>query len=409
MKKTIILFLAFNIFSSVVYAMGDTVRYGDSCYLFKEVHSDFMADYEPAYGMAGYHPYNINACNSTGAKLCTANVALPVYGVAVTMFPRPADDTITSWYTAYLYRDYDTYFELIDSSTAYSDRNWFLYSATRDGQLYEEYVPSYEFYFKQPYIMEGTFAVEVRRKIHASGGSDTIGLYFCLNAMTTNRDDSEPFFNPLTHIVAIQYGWWGMVFPIIQPERIGCGAAVAEVRERGESHAVLEWDMEGDSCQLSVVPYNQPVDSATVVDLTDSSYTATGLSTGIYYAARLRTQCHHRCHIHTDTVVWSDWGAPTLFYVGDQEPDTGGVGIRQMEYSPEVSVMPNPAHGSATVQCEEGIRSVELLTVKGEILMQRDVADNQACTLDLAGLVKGIYIVQITTPQGTAARKLAVD
>jgi hypothetical protein len=408
MKKVVVLFLACIIFSNIAHAMSDTVRYGDSCYLFKEVHSDFMADYEPAYGMAGYHPYNLNPFNSTYAKLCTANVALPVYGVAVTMFPRPADDTITSWYTAYLYRDYDTYFELIDSSTAYSDRNWFLYSATRDGQLYEEYVPSYEFYFKQHNNMEGTFAVEVRRKIHGSG-SDTIGVYFSLNAMTTNRDDSEPFFNPLTHIVAIQYGWWGMVFPIIQPERIECEAALAEVMERGDDYAVLKWDMEGDSCQLSVVPYNQPVDSATVVDLTDSSYTATGLSTGIYYAARLRTQCHHRCHIHTDTVVWSDWGAPTLFYVGDQEPDTGGVGIRQAEPLPEVSLTPNPAHRSATVRCEEGIKSVELLTVKGERILYQNMSGEQACTLDLTGLAKGIYIVQITTPQGTATRKLAVE
>ena len=157
-----------------------------------------------------------------------------------------------------------------------------------------------------------------------------------------------------------------------------------------------------------MVLYNQPIDSSSVLDLTDSSYTVTGLDTGIYYAARLRTQCHHRCHIHADTVVWSDWGALTLFYVGDQEPDTGGMGIRYAEPVPEVSLTPNPAHGSVTVRCEEGIRSVEVLTVKGERLMYQDVAGEKVCTLDLGGLAKGLYIVQVTTAQGTAASKLEV-
>ena len=53
--------------------------------------------------------------------------------------------------------------------------------------------------------------------------------------------------------------------------------------------------------------------------------------------------------------------------------------------------------------------SVEVLTVKGERIMLRDMAGEPTCTLDLSGLAKGIYIVQVTTTQGTAARKLAVE
>lgn len=405
MKKIILIFLLSVAIMAPTIAQ-DTVRYGDSCYLFKEVNSDFIAGFN--HTTMEIMPYGSTAFNGPSLKACVPNNEITVYGVAATMLLHPADDTVTSWYTAYLYRDRDTYFELVDSSTAYSDKNLYQYYATHNGQFYEEYVPSLEFYFSKPHVMNESFAIGLKRKIHAtSSPGDTIGVYEYVHAYVT-RDDGEPLFYP-DHSPQLYYGWWGGIFPIIQPERIGCGAAVAEVNERGEDYAVLAWDMDGDSCQLSVVPYNQPVDSAAVVDLTDSSYTATGLSTGIYYAARLRTQCHHRCHIHADTVVWSDWGAPTLFYVGEHEPDTGGVGIRQMEYSPEVSVMPNPAHGSVTVQCEEGIRSVELLTVKGERILCQNMAGKKTCTLDLGGLAKGLYIVQITTAQGTAARKLAVE
>lgn len=409
MKKTIVLFLACSIFSNVVYAVSDTVRYGDTCYLFHELHSPLSAWTD---NTGGWHPYLSwywNGSREFGdAKLYVAKSSVPIYGVATTMLLSPEDDTVTTWYTAYLLRYTNAQLEVVDSSTAYSVKNWFLYSAVHEGQLLEEYVPCLEFYFGQPHYMTDSFAVVTVRKEFMTSGYTGPGNYSLIKGITSSIDDREFFYYPPTHSFR-RIPECGKFFPIIQPERIGCEAAVADMRERSESHAVLEWDMEGDSCQLSIVPYNQPVDSAAVVDLTDSSYTATGLSTGIYYAARLRTQCHHRCHIHADTVVWSDWGAPTLFYVGEHEPDTGGVGIRHAESLPEVSLTPNPAHGSATVRCEEGIRSVELLTVKGERILYQDMAGEQTCTLDLGGLSKGVYIVQVTTEQGTAARKLAVE
>ncbi len=198
------------------------------------------------------------------------------------------------------------------------------------------------------------------------------------------------------------------MFPIIQPERIGCTAAVPEVIDRGEDNAVLSWDMEGDSCQLSIGPYDMPVDSGLVVNLRSNNYTATGLDSGVYYAAKLRTQCHHRCHIHADTVVWSDWGEPTLFYLGSQEP-ISGIGIHSTVIEPSFSLTPNPTHGSVTVQCDEGIMEVEIISMKGESLQHHNAVGAQSCAIDLTGLNKGIYIVQITTPQGTAVRKLAVE
>ena len=332
-----------------------------------------------------------------------------VYGVAATIFRNDENDIDSAGYTMYLYTIVnDKDLVCIDSITSYSRATYYRYSAMEGDEIINSAAPCYEYFFSTPHVLSGAVYLGAR---WVGNNANYVTAPRC---SAIDRNNNQHWINFFGDNTPPQYNsglsaYWGGYFPIIQPERIGCGAAVAEVNERGEDYAVLAWDMDGDSCQLSVVPYNQPVDSAAVVDLTDSSYTATGLSTGIYYVARLRTQCHHHCHIHADTVVWSDWGAPTLFYVGEHEPDTGGVGIRQVELLPEVSLTPNPAHGSATVRCEEGIRSVELLTVKGERILYQDMAGKKTCTLDLGGLAKGLYIVQITTAQGTAARKLAVE
>ena len=320
----------------------------------------------------------------------------------------PEDDTVTSVYTAYLFNYVNSHMVLVDSSAAYSKKNVFVYSATgwSDGLIYELCVPSLEFYFSQPYVVTDSFAVGIRKK---SPPTSSIAPYDIARATPLLNTDyrGELLYKPQYNTFRSD-GYWGYYFPILQPERIGCEAAEAEVVERGDDYAVLEWEMGGDSCQLSVAPYDIPFDSGLVVDLTANSYTATGLDTGVYYAARLRTQCHHSCHIHADTVVWSDWGAPTLFYLGNEEPDTNRLGIRQAA-PVEWSLTPNPARGTVTVRCDGGMASVVLLSVKGDIVQRRELAGAEVCTLDLADLARGIYIVSIATPQGTAAQKLVVE
>ena len=119
------------------------------------------------------------------------------------------------------------------------------------------------------------------------------------------------------------------------------------------------------------------------------------LDRNTHYDFYVRARCDF------DTSKWSAWSDTLHVHLAS-------LNINATE-AVEWSLMPNPAHGSATVQCGAGIMGVDMLSVKGETVMHKDVAGEQACTLDLAGLSKGIYIVQITTPQGTATRKLAVE
>ncbi len=377
----------------------DTVYHGDSCYLFNPGFETLVT----------LHPYDTCAYERhSGLHTCvqqyTVSQPTLVYGIAVTYF-RNSADTSTSGVPVALYINADTAFVPVDSILRYSKRTNFMYVALRRGSTdtIRSVSPCYEYYFREPHLMGGAFYVGYDLKNGLLAPDDRYGMF--TRALSLQADqhwlnlwDMRPF-DPYS---------WGCVFPIVQPERIGCEAAEAEVADRGDDYAVLEWTTEGDSCQLSVAPYDMPVDSGLVVDLTANSYTATGLDTGVYYAARLRTQCHHSCHIHADTVVWSDWGAPTLFYLGNEEPDTNRLGIRQAA-PVEWSLTPNPARGTVTVRCDGGMASVVLLSVKGDIVQRRELAGAEVCTLDLADLARGIYIVSIATPQGTAAQKLVVE
>lgn len=377
----------------------DTVYHGDSCYLFNPGFETLVT----------LHPYDTCAYERhSGLHTCvqqyTVSQPTLVYGIAVTYF-RNSADTSTSGVPVTLYINADTAFVPVDSILRYSKRTNFMYVALRRGSTdtIRSVSPCYEYYFREPHLMGGAFYVGYNLKNGLLAPDDRYDMF--TRALSLQADqhwlnlwDMRPF-DPYS---------WGCVFPIVQPERIVCEGAVVEVAERGDDYAVLEWTMEGDSCQLSVAPYDMPVDSGLVVDLTANSYTATGLDTGVYYAARLRTQCHHSCHIHADTVVWSDWGAPTMFYLGSEEPDTNRLGIR-WESPVAFSLTPNPARGTATVRCDGGMASVVLLSVKGDIVQRRELAGAEVCTLDLADLARGMYIVSIATPQGTAAQKLAVE
>ncbi len=382
----------------------DTVYHGDSCYLFNPGFETCTTFNHPSVNMYDTCAYKRHSAHHSTVQRYSVSQPTLVYGIAVTYF-RNSADTSTSGVPVALYINADTAFVPVDSIMRYSKRTNFMYVALSRGTTTVRSVsPCYEYYFREPHLMNGPFYVgysyDQTYRMLPSAGADPFTSGFTLQV-------GQPWFF-ISNMRPMNPSSWGCVFPIVQPERIVCEGAVVEVAERGDDYAVLEWEMGGDSCQLSVAPYDMPVDSGLVVDLTANSYTATGLDTGVYYAARLRTQCHHSCHIHADTVVWSDWGAPTMFYLGSEEPDTNRLGIR-WESPVAFRLTPNPARGLATVRCEAGLQTVELLGVKGDVLQRREEAGSEACVLDLTGLAKGIYIVRITTPRGTAAQKLAVE
>ena len=407
--KKIILALTVMAFMMTVVAQ-DTVRYGDSCYMFNALHAP-LRPWQVSPGV--YQAYDTsNYINGMPPLLYIASNMVRVYGVAVTVFLREGD-TDSSLYKAYLCRYRHAQLEVIDSSTAYSVKNCFRYNAVGDdGEQYEGYSPSLEYYFSRPHDMNAdvdSFLVGLQRRVIVQSGCPDSVFYKEVRALPRDVADRGLEYKSWSNSLGIQT-WWGRIFPIIQPERISCETSVAEVVETGEDYAVLSWGMDGDSCQLSIAPYDVPVDSGMVIDLTTDSYTATSLDSGVYYAARLRTQCRHRCHIHDDTLVWGGWGAPTLFYLGSEEPDTTGIGIQRVEQAPEMEISPNPTTGTLTVRCGAEIEGVELYDMQGRVVSgQWSVVNGQCVVLDLAALPAGSYTVVVRTAKGVTAKQVVVQ
>ena len=404
MKKKVLFYIAIHFtLTTLVTTLHaqDTVQYGDSCYLFTPLASELPPIYAPGdtIPLACY----ANEYNTYELKITENDIRINVYGVAATVLLNEIEP-VPDRYSAYLYEKINDDIVLIDSSTAYSCINHFHYHAHAEGVNYDSIVPCVEFYFNEPHSISGNIYVGIRRKELPEPGD--LGIYSLYRAFS-GPDNKEYWYLP-SYQRTICHGWWGALFPIVQPERITCRAEASWVAERGDDYAVLQWPLGDGSYQLSLAPYNVMPDSGLVLSLADTAYTALGLDSGVYYAARLRTECHHSCPIHEDTTVWSPWGPPTLFYLGTTEPDTSSLAIGRPADHPACSLSPNPATGSVTVAASAPILLVELVAATGEVLLRRPMAGVTHCSLDLEGLPDGIYLVRLTTTQGPTTRRLVV-
>jgi hypothetical protein len=73
----------------------------------------------------------------------------------------------------------------------------------------------------------------------------------------------------------------------------------------------------------------------------------------------------------------------------------------------EVMVYPNPARFSVTIEAE-GIESVRLLNMMGQVLDLRECNGSDAVMLNLSGYSPAIYLLEINTMSGTVRKRLVV-
>ena len=152
-------------------------------------------------------------------------------------------------------------------------------------------------------------------------------------------------------------------------------------------------------------------DDTAAFDLTPSSnpYDLTGLRDSILYTITLRARCRHECALH-DTLVWGRWGHPVQFTLED--PDTSEVGTQELAGRLRITLVPNPAHGSVTILSEGlatvGGGTIAITDAAGRLVLSEPLrSDNQQ--VDITALPASVYFVTLTTPQGSATAKLAVE
>ena len=288
-------------------------------------------------------------------------------------------------------------------------------------------------YFDNPLILNDTFWMsEIVTDAQDYSNLlvlETRGIQQCFNAAHNNlpfiayRFDSIDLHNLTWASRGFTYGYHRAlicpVFTLPDTDSFGC----PEVEGFGfagmnAGSPTFVWDTAGEHemYQVAYGPYDAPLESLRIaetngrfLELFDNS-----LRPDIYYQARLRARCHHRCPIH-DTVMWTAWSAPVYFYTGDHMPDT----THQPEgiYAPgealPFAIVPNPSRTGARQVVEIG-RQVSL---QGLTLTLHDATGHEVLRMEVkehrfalpASLPAGVYVATLASPQGTATRRLVVE
>ena len=85
-----------------------------------------------------------------------------------------------------------------------------------------------------------------------------------------------------------------------------------------------------------------------------------------------------------------------------------GLGIEENTNPESLTLYPNPATTTFTIESTNKIRSIKVINVIGEVVSTSSPTGNSKTTIDLSGVAKGIYFVQITDENKTVVNKKIV-
>ena len=216
-----------------------------------------------------------------------------------------------------------------------------------------------------------------------------------------------------------------------------------------------DWFREEDLFEVQFAPYRTS-DWVTVSTADSSIEVYSVFDPDIYYQARIRARRHHLCPIH-DTMMWGPWCDPILFYTGPTEPDTTSAITPVEANGTPFTLTPNPATGTVTVSYSTGAipvpahsspphsgldpesqRSRIKCGMRGEVpfgaeecdkpltitltdatgrevlrkkfsIVNYSQPDTGQLSIDVSHFAAGIYLVTLTTPQGSSSRQLVVQ
>ena len=102
-------------------------------------------------------------------------------------------------------------------------------------------------------------------------------------------------------------------------------------------------------------------------------------------------------------------------YVDDVSVNDGGVSVEEISSPASLNVFPNPASGQAGVSFYAGKNeqaAIQLSDLQGRQVMEKLIAATEginSTTIDVSGLAKGIYFLEMNIASGREKRKLVVN
>jgi len=415
MKKVILLGFMAILLSSYVCAQ-DTVRYGDPWYKFNTMPAlkEFSRGEPPSV-------MNIAGGYDCLQEYYNDNSELLIYGIAYTG-------------SGFYYK----YYEAIDKYPQYNPF-WkaFLYWGPLDNHVsasaafahidsslikfckyeYEFALPTphnkvvdcVEVYFDNPVLVQkDTFYAGVNYYL------PEIPPYSYETAKDTSRSVRWFFSSVENHRSLLEIGLfssfrstaqtWGVCFPIV---KLRCttprGLQVVQ-NEAGEYVAQWPADSNAEDYEVAVCyTTQQPAnDAVRYIPATGLSSALGHLSPDTTYRIHLRKRCSYTTSGYSDTVA-SDWSAPVIVAA---PTGINAASDRRLHFG----IQPNPASGSATVELDGNTEGTLTLTdLFGRTLTTMAVhAGTTTAALDLGGLPAGLYLLQLTTKDAMATRRLSV-
>ena len=82
------------------------------------------------------------------------------------------------------------------------------------------------------------------------------------------------------------------------------------------------------------------------------------------------------------------------------------VGLEENSLNPHLLVYPNPAQGQLTLNTTEKINNVHIIDLRGKTIMNNATSSSY---VDVSGLSKGIYLIQVTTNSGVVTRRFVKE
>ena len=337
------------------------------------------------------------------------------------------------------------------STLSYQDTQGFdcyvsIPETTRCGKHYAGYIGAHALYFNPPILVTDTFYIgfDIKRPVESwpgyNLGDDLLPLLGnCWGENMTVPDSITEF--PMYHAFyncllnengeVERFNWYTLVnfvgvCPILSvpdTDTFGC-PEVEEFAFAGmyAGSPTFVWDTAGehDYYQIAYGAYDLPVHRLQRDTTSRNFIELFGLSPDIYYQARVRARCHHRCPIH-DTVMWTAWSDPVYFYTCDYMPDTThqpeGIHTPDTQVSSlnsQFSISPNPARGGERQVVEIGGQvplqglTLTLLDAAGHEVLRMEVREHRFA-LPTQGLPAGVYMATLSSPHGKATRRVVVE
>ncbi len=209
-------------------------------------------------------------------------------------------------------------------------------------------------------------------------------------------------------------------FPIV---KLHCSTPRDWSMTTAADSAVLTWQhFDGaEGYELMVNNITQCDSSVLLISDPDAvQHTLQGLDSNSYYHVRLRKLCRYATPTY-DTIVPSDW--TEVFTIGNPTPpcdttdttivdttivDTTGI---HLAGSLRLELQPNPASDMVelTMDAPDGGRLTLTDLAGREVLQMAIPAPTTTLHLDIHTLPAGAYLLKVSTPNGTATRRLLVQ